>query len=121
LGPFYASDLEDVASAALTADEQFGRPVALRAWTDSNAILVIARCGPAAQSGHGRSRLAAVARLQHDIAAAFYLRSGELLRPCGRSADPQRRLLVLAFERMSADSLEASRGFEGRTPLADAR
>jgi hypothetical protein len=54
------------------------------------------------------------------VAAAFYLSTGELLRPCGRSSDPERSLLVLAFERVGAESLDAHRSAGGRAPLADA-
>ncbi len=115
-----ASELERVATAALERDDSLGRPVAVRAWIDASAILIVARCkGGRAPSG-GRSSVAAVAKLQHDVAAAFYLSTGELLRPCGRSSDPERSLLVLAFERVDAETLEAHRSAGGRAPLADA-
>jgi hypothetical protein len=120
VGTFETSELERVAAAALTGADPFGRPVSVRAWSDASAILIIARCDAARTPPRGRSRTAGVAKLQHDVAATFYLRTGELLAPCGRSADPRRGLLVLAFERVGADSLDAHRGSGGRAPLADA-
>lgn len=114
-----AAELECAAVAALALEHPDGRPPTVRAWIDAAAILIIARCEAARTPASGRSRAASIAKLQHDIAATFYLRTGQLLSPRGRCSDPQRGLLVLAFERVGPEALDAHRGSEGRAPLVD--
>ena len=53
----------------------------------------------------GYSLLASLAKLQHAVVAEVYLRTGELLRPGGRSANSERGLLVFAFERVPSSAL----------------
>jgi len=91
----------------------------VRAWEDAGAVLLIARCQAARKPLGNRSLAASVARLQHDIAAAYYLRTGELLTPCGRSSDPRRGLLVLAFERVRPELLQAGSGSPSRAEVPD--
>ncbi len=120
MGAFEAAELERAASGALASADPRGRPAVVRVWSDEGAFLVIARCEAAATGSPDRSHPATVAKLAHDVASAFYIRTGLLLSPCGRTCEPRRGLLVLAFELVSAESLEAHRGLGGCTPLADA-
>ena len=101
MGTSDTSALEHVVATALRGDDASNDPVEVRSWIDGAAILIVARC-------------------EHEVAEAFYISTGELLRPCGQSSDPQRSLLVLAFSHDLTDTLEASRGRGGHTPLADA-
>jgi hypothetical protein len=115
--------LELAATAALNdahAELYDCPPFAAHARADGGAILVVARCSAARSPAPGRSQAAAVAHLQHQVSASVYLRTGEMLRPCGRSSDRDRGLLVLAFERVPADALDAWRGSGPREPLAGA-
>lgn len=83
-------------------------PDGLHAWVDSGAILLVARARAAREATPGHSLLASLAELQHAVVAEVYLRTGELLRPGGRSANSERGLLVFAFERVPARGLVAS-------------
>jgi hypothetical protein len=106
--------LEHAAVAALDAAHAVftgSAPLASRAWAEGNALLVVLR-----GSGLHRRELA---RLQDTIASSVYLRTGELLRSCGLSADAERDLVVLAFERVAAEALAARPGPGQREPLAD--
>lgn len=106
-------DLERAAESALTAGHaalDAGAPLASRAWADGAALLVVVR--------GSRLRSRQLAALQDSIADSVYLRTGEMLRPCGLSADAERDLVVLAFERILADTLAARHGPGEREPLA---
>jgi hypothetical protein len=106
-------DLERAAESALTAGHaalDAGAPLASRAWADGAALLVVVR--------GSRLRSRQLAALQDSIADSVYLRTGEMLRPCGLSADAERDLVVLAFERIRADTLAARHGPGEREPLA---
>jgi hypothetical protein len=120
VGTSDTSELEHVVATALRGDDAGDDPVEVRSWIDGAAVLIVARCELARLDVGARSRGARIATLAHEVAEAFYLRTGELLRPCGQSSDPQRSLLVLAFSHDLTDTLGASRGSAGHTPLADA-
>jgi hypothetical protein len=83
-------------------------PAGVHAWVDAGAILLVARARAAREAAPGRSLLASLAELQHAVVAEVYLRTGELLRPGGRSANSERGLLVFAFERVPDGRLVAS-------------
>jgi hypothetical protein len=95
-------------------------PQETRAWTDSSAILVVVRTDACGVSVPGHSRTSALAELHHAVGDAVFLRSGEMLRARDRRIDAERGLMVLAFERSSADDLAATRTPALREPLADA-
>lgn len=120
MGTSDTSELEHVVATALRGDDAGDDPVEVRSWIDGAAILIVARCELARLDVGARSRGARIATLAHEVAEVFYLRTGELLRPCGQSSDPQRSLLVLAFSHDLTDTVGASRGSGGHTPLADA-
>ncbi|MGD0198621.1 MAG: hypothetical protein ABSC56_12050 [Solirubrobacteraceae bacterium] len=118
------SDSDCLREATLAAFDRQHRaaygsaPAAMHAWIESGAILVVARAQAALEARADRSLAASLAELQHAILADIYLRTGRLLRPGGRSANSERGLLVLAFERVPASALTAARGSAPRAPLA---
>jgi hypothetical protein len=120
VGTSGTSELEHVVATALRGDDAGADPIEVRSWIDGSAVLIVARCELARLDVGSRSRGARIAKLAHEVAEAFYVRTGELLRPCGQSSDPQRSLLVLAFSHDVTDTLDARRGGGGRAPLADA-
>jgi hypothetical protein len=120
VGTSDTSALEHVVATALRGDDAGTDPVEVRTWIDGGAILIVARCELARLEIGTRSHSARIATLAHDVAEAFYIRTGELLRPCGQSSDPQRSLLVLAFSQEETDTYGAGSGSEGHAPLADA-
>lgn len=120
MGTSGTSELEHVVATALRGDDAGADPIEVRSWIDGSAVLIVARCELARLDVGSRSRGARIAKLAHEVAEAFYVRTGELLRPCGQSSDPQRSLLVLAFSHDVTDTLDARRGSGGRAPLADA-
>jgi hypothetical protein len=102
-------------------DEIYGfRPEETRAWTDSSAILLVVRTRACMADVAGHSRASALAQLHVAVADGVFLRSGEMLRTRDRRIDLERGLMVLAFERSSAEDLVAARAPELREPLADA-
>jgi hypothetical protein len=117
VGISHSSELERAVVAALKTGYTalYGRqPLAARAWVDSDALLVVMR-----GSGVEPSELRLVDQLQRSIGASVYLRTGVMLRSCGHSSHPDRDLLVLAFERVGTDELDAHRGPEPRERLPD--
>jgi len=120
VGTSDTAELEHVVATALRGDDAGSEPVEVRTWIDGGAILIVARCELARLEIGSGSHSARIATLAHDVAEAFYRRTGELLRPCGQSSDPQRSLLVLAFSHDETDTLGAGTGSEGHAPLADA-
>jgi hypothetical protein len=120
VGTSDTSELEHVVATALRGDDAPDDPVEVRSWIDGGAILIVARCALARLDVGSRSRSARIAKLADEVTEAFYLRTGELLRPCGQSSDPQRSLLVLAFSHVTPETFGASRGSGGHAPLADA-
>jgi hypothetical protein len=101
-------DLREAAVAALRKRHLHAYgclPEGDHAWTDAGAILLVARARAAREAEAGYSLLASLAKLQHAVVAEVYLRTGELLRPGGRSANSERGLLVFAFERVPSSAL----------------
>ena len=107
------SRIEELRCAALEAFAEHHRamhgvaPKGLHAWFDSGAILIVARARAASKAAPGRSLTASLAELQHAVVSDVYLHTGELLHPGGRSANAERGLLVLAFERVQTSELVA--------------
>lgn len=121
MGKSQIDTLRDAAVAAFDARHRasYGcEPEALHAWIDAGAILIVARARAATAPAAGCSFAASLAELQDAVVAEVYLRTGVLLRPGGRSANSDRGLLVLAFERASARSLCAARVTARRKPAA---
>lgn len=106
--------IEKLRCAALTAFGERHRalygvpPEGLHTWTDAGAILLVARAQAASEPAPGRSLAASLAELQRAVVSDVYLRTGELLHPGGCSANSERGLLVLAFERVRASELVAA-------------
>jgi hypothetical protein len=73
-------------------------PQAARAWTDGDAILLVMRM-PLEAAGRIEPPLGAMQRM---VAAAVQRRTGQPLRAASTSVDPERGLVVLAFERIRA-------------------
>jgi hypothetical protein len=99
-----AADTErigEIAAQALTDlhNAIYGQPpLAARAWTDGDAILLVMRQTPeAAASAGGDPPISSIQRM---VAAAVRRRTGEALRAASTSVDPERGLVVLAFERL---------------------
>jgi hypothetical protein len=119
-------DTQDIGAAAADALPElhaalYGfHPRETRAWTDGNAILIVARTGACTANVPGRSRAAALAELQRSVRDVVYLRCGVMLRMRDRSVDAGRELIVLAFERSRASDLAAERFPALHEPLADA-
>jgi hypothetical protein len=94
IGEIAAQALADIHSAI------YGQPPqATRAWTDGDAILVVMRLAPDAAAQRAEPALASMQRM---VGAAVERRTGETLRAASTSVDPERGLVVLAFERVRA-------------------
>lgn len=94
IGEIAAQALADIHTAI------YGQPPqATRAWTDGDAILLVMRLAPEAAASGTEPPLASIQRM---IRAAVLRRTGETLRAASTSTDPERGLVVLAFERVRA-------------------
>jgi len=89
-------------------------PQAARSWTDGDAILLVMRMPPET-AGRNEPPLGAMQRM---VAAAVQRRTGESLRAASTSVDPDRGLVVLAFERIRARQDEQD---PGRLPAGPVR
>jgi hypothetical protein len=90
---------------------------ASRAWTDGDAILLVARLPAIPEPESSATPMTAIQRM---VSAAVFRRTGVMLRTGGTNVDVERGLAVLAFERIAApddpeDYEPASAG-----PVADA-
>jgi len=90
-------------------------PEATRAWTDGDAILVVMRLAPDAAGQRAEPPLASMQRM---VSAAVERRTGETLRAASNSVDPERGLVVIAFERVRAPREEHD---PGRLPAGPVR
>jgi hypothetical protein len=109
IGEIAAQALADIHGAI------YGQPPhAARAWTDGDAILLVMRIPPET-TGRTEPPLSA---MQQMVAAAVQRRTGESLRAASTSVDPERGLVVLAFERVRARSGEQN---TGRLPAGPVR
>ena len=94
IGEIAAQALSDIHTAI------YGQPpAAARAWIDGDAILLVMRLAPEVTTLGGEPPLASMQRM---VAAAVERRTGESLRAASTSVDPERGLVVLAFERVRA-------------------
>jgi hypothetical protein len=94
IGEIAAQALTDIHGAI------YGQPPqAARAWTDGDAILLVMRLQPEATGEHAEPPISSIQRM---VAAAVERRTGETLRAASTSVDPERGLVVLAFERVRA-------------------
>ncbi|MGD1049987.1 MAG: hypothetical protein ABR947_02825 [Solirubrobacteraceae bacterium] len=94
IGEIAAQALSDIHTAI------YGQPpAAARAWVDGDAILLVMRLAPEVTTLGGEPPLASMQRM---VAAAVERRTGESLRAASTSVDPERGLVVLAFERVRA-------------------
>jgi len=100
IGAVAADALEEIHSAI------YGRPPeASRAWTDGDAILLVLRMLPQAETGAGSPP---IIEMQRMVCAAVQRRTGVTLRAGGVNVDERRGLAVLAFERLRATADEPS-------------
>jgi hypothetical protein len=91
IGEIAAQALSDIHTAI------YGQPPqAARAWTDGDAILLVMRLAPDVTAQGSEPPLASIQRM---VGAAVQRRTGETLRAASTSVDPERGLVVLAFER----------------------
>jgi hypothetical protein len=110
IGEIAAQALADIHSAI------YGQPPqATRAWTDGDAILLVMRLAPETAAQRAEPPLASMQRM---VGAAVERRTGESLRAASTSVDPERGLIVLAFERVRARSDEQD---PGRLPAGPVR
>jgi hypothetical protein len=94
IGEIAAQALSDIHNAI------YGQPPqAARAWTDGDAILLVMRLAPEVTTQGGEPPLASIQRM---VGAAVQRRTGQSLRAASTSVDPDRGLVVLAFERVRA-------------------
>ncbi len=110
IGEIAAQALADIHSAI------YGQPPqAARAWTDGDAILLVMRLAPDAT---GQCTEPPLSSIQQMVCAAVERRTGESLRAASTSVEPDRGLVVLAFERVRARSGEPD---PGRLPAGPVR
>jgi hypothetical protein len=94
IGEIAAQALSDIHNAI------YGQPPqAARAWTDGDAILLVMRLAPEVTTQGDEPPLASIQRM---VGAAVERRTGQSLRAASTSVDPERGLVVLAFERVRA-------------------
>ncbi len=108
----------EIAAQALTEIHSaiYGQPPqAARAWTDGDAILLVMRLSPETAAETAEPPLASIQRM---VNAAVQRRTGESLRAASTSVDPERGLVVLAFERVRVPSDEPE---SGRLPAGPVR
>jgi hypothetical protein len=112
IGEIAAQALADIHTAI------YGQPAqASRAWTDGDAILLVMRLSPEATAQQAEPPLSSIQRM---VGAAVERRTGETLRAASTSVDPQRGLVVLAFERVRARNGEPDPGRLPAGPVLDA-
>jgi hypothetical protein len=110
IGEIAAQALADIHSAL------YGHPpLAARAWTDGDAILLVMRLTPETIAEGSEPPLAS---MQQMVGAAVQRRTGESLRAASTSVDAQRGLVVLAFERVRTRQHEQD---PGRLPAGPVR
>ncbi len=110
IGAIAAQALADIHGAI------YGQPPqATRAWTDGDAILLVMRLPADVAAENAEPPLASMQRM---VGAAVERRTGVALRPASNSADSQRGLVVLAFERVRVRSEEQDLG---RAPAGPVR
>jgi hypothetical protein len=110
IGEIAAQALSDIHNAI------YGQaPQASRAWTDGDAILLVMRLAPEVTTQGGEPPLALIQRM---VGAAVARRTGESLRAASTSVDPERGLVVLAFERVRGAVAEPE---AGRAPAGPVR
>ncbi len=111
IGEIAAQALADIHSA------MYGEPPqAARSWTDGDAILLVMRLAPQAGGERAEPPLRSI---QNMVTAAVRRRTGESLRAASTSLDPERGLVVLAFERVRATSSQEQD--PGRLPAGPVR
>jgi hypothetical protein len=99
-----AKNLEDLGSVAARALDEihaaiYGCPPESRStWSSGAAMLIVLRSKQAVPAEPVSELTPPFAAIQRMVATAVLSRTGETLRPAGRSTDPSRRLAVLAFE-----------------------
>jgi hypothetical protein len=112
IGEIAAQALADIHSAL------YGHPpLAARAWTDGDAILLVMRLTPETIAEGSEPPLASMQKM---VGAAVQRRTGESLRAASTSVDAQRGLVVLAFERVRTRHDEQDAGRLPAGPLRGA-
>ncbi len=111
IGAIAAQALADIHTAI------YGQPPqAARAWTDGDAILLVMRLSSEIVAQNTEPPVGSIQRM---VGAAVQRRTGESLRPASTSVDPERGLVVLAFERIRAPRTDEQD--PGRIPAGPVR
>jgi hypothetical protein len=112
IGEIAAQALSDIHTAI------YGQPpAAARAWTDGDAILLVMRLAPEVGTHGGEPPLPSI---QGMVGAAVERRTGQTLRAASTSVDPERGLVVLAFERVRAAAEDPQDAREPAGPVRGA-